>query len=97
MKNKKHIVYCSYDGLLDSLGKSQILPYLEGLNTTHNYKFTVISFEKIHDQNEFKGLKDHLSSKNIDWIPLVYTKNPPILSTIWDIFRLKNNIKDFKK
>ena len=58
MKNKKHIVYCSYDGLLDSLGRSQILPYVEGLNTNSQYQFTIISFEKIHDQNEFKKLKE---------------------------------------
>ena len=98
LKSKKHIVYCSYDGLLDSLGKSQILPYVEGLNTNSQYLFTIISFEKIHDQNEFGKLKNLLSSKHIDWIPLVYTKNPPILSTIWDIFKLNktvlNNLKN---
>ena len=94
LKNQKHIVYCSYDGLLDSLGRSQILPYIEGLNTYSQYLFTIISFEKIHDQIEFKKLKDHLSSKNIDWIPLVYTKKPPILSTIWDIFRLRKTISN---
>ena len=66
-----------YDGLLDSLGRSQILPYVEGLNINSQYLFTIISFEKIHDQNEIKKLKEFLSSKNIDWIPLVYTKKPP--------------------
>ena len=97
LKNQKHIVYCSYDGLLDSLGRSQILPYVEGLNLNSQFKFTIISFEKIHDQNEVGKLKAILYSKNIDWIPLAYTKNPPILSTIWDIFRLQKTItKIFK-
>ena len=97
MNDKKHIVYCSYDGLLDSLGRSQILPYIEGLNTYSQYLFTIISFEKIHDQNEIKKLKEFLSSKNINWVPLVYTKNPPILSTIWDIFRLQKTVSNVLK
>ena len=72
MKSKKHIVYCSYDGLLDSLGRSQILPYVEGLNTNSQYLFTIISFEKSHDNIEFEKLKVFLASKNINWILIVY-------------------------
>ncbi len=97
MKNQKHIVYCSYDGLLDSLGRSQILPYLEGLNKNSKCKFTIISFEKIHDQNEFKKFKEFLTSKDLDWIPLNYTKKPPILSTIWDILKLRIKLKKVLK
>ena len=97
LKNKKQIIYCSYDGLLDSLGRSQILPYLEGLNTNSQHRFTIISFEKTNDQNEFKYLKEFLASKNFDWIPLVYTKKPPIFSTLWDILKLKRNLKKILK
>ena len=92
LKNQKQIVYCSYDGLLDSLGRSQILPYVEGLNTNSQYLFTIISFEKKHDNIEFEKLKEFLASKIITWIPLVYTKKPPIISTIWDILRLRKTI-----
>ena len=92
LKSKKHIVYCSYDGLLDSLGMSQILPYVEGLNTNSQYLFTIISFEKKHDNIEFEKLKEFLASKIITWIPVSYTKKPPILSTIWDVLRLRKTI-----
>ena len=73
------------------------MPYVEGLSTNSQYHFTIISFEKIHHQNKFGKLNAILSSKNIDWIPLVYTKKPPILSTIWDILKLKKTISNTLK
>ena len=97
MKNQKQILYCSYDGLLEPLGGSQIIPYLIGMTNDSDYQITIISFEKIHDQIEFKKIKELLDSKNIDWTPLVYTKKPPILSTIWDIFLLNKTAKEIVK
>ena len=38
-------LYISYDGLLDPLGKSQILPYIKGI-ATHQKQVHIISFEK---------------------------------------------------
>ena len=97
LNSKRHIVYCSYDGLIDPLGSSQILPYLENLNNNSYFHFSIISFEKIQDQIELNKLKELLASNDIDWIPLVYTKNPPVLSTIWDIFRLRKTISKISK
>ena len=97
MNVKKNIVYCTYDGLLDSLGRSQILPYLEGLNKNSHYHLTIISFEKIDNQIELNELKKLLTLKNIHWLTLVYTKKPPILSTLWDILKLKINLKKLLK
>ena len=42
---KKKVFYCSYDGLSDPLGKSQILPYLL-IFKTFIHEIKVISFEK---------------------------------------------------
>ena len=39
------ILYISYDGLTDSLGQSQILPYIIGLSK-QGYRFTIVSAEK---------------------------------------------------
>jgi len=39
------VLYLSYDGMTDSLGKSQVLPYLVGLSTK-GFRITLISFEK---------------------------------------------------
>ena len=77
------ILYLTYDGLSDPLGQSQILPYLVGL-AEKGYEITVISFEK----NELKA-----ESKKLKVIPLKYHKSPPVLSTLYDIYRLRQEIK----
>lgn len=83
---QKHVLYLSYDGMTDSLGQSQVLPYLIEL-TKKGYSFSIISFEKEEKLKQNKSLIESICSQNnIDWFPKKYTKKPPILSTIWDIF-----------
>ena len=96
MKEKK-VVFLSYDGITDPLGQSQILPYLFGISSNKNYKITIVSFEKTrnHFQNKDFIFKK-LEKNNVDWIPLKYTKYPPIFSTIWDIYKLKRAVKKLK-
>ena len=98
---KKHILYISYDGMTDPLGQSQVLPYLIE-NSKANYHFSIISFEKKERFEKNKSTIEQICDKsNISWYPLTYTKHPPILSTIWDMFKMyqlakkintKNNI-----
>ncbi len=75
--------------MTDALGQSQVLPYIQGLSAK-GYRFTLISFEK---KERFLKEKDLIQTicdaSNIDWKPLFYTKRPPILSTVFDVFRLK--------
>lgn len=86
---EKNILYLSYDGMTDPLGQSQVLPYLEGLSK-EGYRFTLISFEKPSEFLKHENTISAICTKsNIDWIPLQYTKQPPILSTIKDIFTLR--------
>ncbi|NNC95599.1 MAG: glycosyltransferase [Chitinophagales bacterium] len=85
----KSILYILYDGLTESLAQSQVLSYLKFL-TTEGFQFTVISCEKqdkYHKSGEDirKVCKEH----SIDWHPLIYHKTPPILSTLFDINRMK--------
>ncbi|MFL2585878.1 MAG: glycosyltransferase [Parvicellaceae bacterium] len=94
MKNTKKIVYLSYDGLSDPLGQSQILPYLCGLSKNKKFKITIVSFEKYFNHKNNKKLVLQITKKNsLQWIPLRYTKSPPILSTIWDIYKLNKTLK----
>ena len=85
--NKK-VLYISYDGMTDPLGQSQVIPYLRGL-ADEGYTITLISFEKKErlDKNHtlISGI---LTEKNITWAPLLYTKKPPIFSTLWDVSKL---------
>ncbi|MCS7188515.1 MAG: glycosyltransferase [Bacteroidia bacterium] len=80
--------YFTYDGLLDPLGQSQILPYLYGLNDTLGISFSVLSFEK---QERWKHagatLREELRRKGIEWIPLSFTRTPPILAKVYDNYR----------
>lgn len=82
------VLYLSYDGLTDPLGQSQILPYLFGLKRK-GYHITIISFEKKEFLNQQEGISRLTNQNKIDWHPLPYSKNPPVVSTLWDICRLR--------
>lgn len=88
MKHKVEVLYLSYDGLTDPLGQSQILPYLCGI-AGNGYSITIISFEK---KGKFQTTRQQILSicntHHISWIPLPYHKTPPIISTVFDLFRL---------
>ena len=83
------VLYISYDGMTDSLGQSQVIPYLIGL-TKKGYSFTLISCEKKEKFTQHKNkIQAILNDNNIIWQPVSYTKKPPILSTIYDINKIK--------
>ena len=83
------VLYISYDGMTDPLGQSQVLPYLSGLSQ-EGYSFHLISFEK---EERFLQHREHIQTicdaAGINWHPLSYTKKPPLLSTIYDVQRMK--------
>lgn len=83
------VLYLSYDGLTDPLGQSQVIPYLQGL-TQQGYSFTIISFEK---PKQFQKGKDQIQSllddSGIYWVPLTYHRSPPVLATLYDVWRMR--------
>jgi glycosyltransferase involved in cell wall biosynthesis len=84
------VLYMSYDGMTDPLGQSQVIPYLQGLSKL-GFHFTLISFEKKERfYKSEKQISALLKQSNIDWVPLTYTKKPPILSTIYDVTRMRS-------
>ncbi len=90
------ILYLTYDGLTDPLGQSQILPYIIGLSK--EYSFYIISFEKKERfQANKKYIEDICRQNNITWLPLSYTKKPPVFSTILDILKLNKAVKKLLK
>ena len=81
------VLYITYDGLLDQLGQSQILPYLYKLSEK-NHHMHIVSFEKsIHTKAEIENLKSDLKSKNINWDFLRFTSNPKLNGKIWDLIK----------
>jgi len=84
----KNILYITYDGLLDPVGRSQVLPYLRGLSKK-GFNISIISFEKkerIKTEKDLNGLKAALERDKILWKPLRYHKFPTVPATVLDIF-----------
>jgi glycosyltransferase involved in cell wall biosynthesis len=97
-KDLINTLYLSYDGLTDPLGQSQVLPYILGVIKNQTYHITIISFEKETNYiTNKKIIENILNASSISWIPLKYSKRPPILSTIWDIYKLNKTIKGLMK
>jgi glycosyltransferase involved in cell wall biosynthesis len=93
----KQVLYLSYDGLTDALGQSQILPYLLGLEKI-GHSFHIISFEKKEAFAQFQAIiEEQIKGKNIRWHPLFYTKKPPVLSTLYDLKRMKKSAFSLQK
>lgn len=85
----KNILFISYDGMTDPLGQSQVIPYLAGL-TKFGYTFTILSCDKpdAYSKNR-KYVEDLLAALPIRWVSIPYHRNPPVLSSIYDLQRLK--------
>ena len=81
------ILYISYDGILEPLGQSQVLSYLEKLSIEN--RIYLISFEKRSDKGNailYNQVRKRISKTNIQWYPLIYHKNPKVFATLWDVF-----------
>ncbi len=79
--------------MTDPLGQSQVIPYLQGLSK-YGYNIYLLSCEK--EQLFFQKketIKKILSESAITWVPLIYTKKPPVISTLIDIIKLKRAAK----
>jgi glycosyltransferase involved in cell wall biosynthesis len=85
------IAYVSYDGALEPLGRSQVVPYVVGLAAA-GLPLTLLSFEKPHDygtRREPSGaartLAAELTAARVRWRPLRYHKRPTLPATLWDV------------
>ncbi len=84
----RSVLFITYDGLLDPLGGSQILPYLYSI-ASHPRRLHIISFEK---PARFKAgaarLRHDLAEHGIRWTPLSFTSRAGKLGKIWDLMRM---------
>lgn len=90
---QKRILFISYDGMTDPLGQSQVIPYLQGLSK-RGFQFYLLSCEKpeAFDRNK-EVVKKMLNGYSIEWHPIQYTKKPPVISTVKDIFHLRKKAR----
>ncbi|MEN9523575.1 MAG: hypothetical protein RL065_1952, partial [Bacteroidota bacterium] len=85
-----HSLYLSYDGLTDPLGQSQVLPYLKELSAK-GATIHIVSFEKPERYEKYKTvIQKIIAENNLNWYPQLYTKRPPVLSTLFDIWKMRN-------
>ncbi len=95
---KHKILYISYDGMTDPLGQSQVLPYLTGLSKK-GYRFHLISFEKAENYTlaNRELIANLCQQAHIQWHPLPYTKKPPVLSTLRDVWRMQKTARQLQQ
>ncbi len=80
------VLYLTYDGVLEPLGQSQVLAYLEPLAKHHEIR--LISFEKpdqLGDIDALAAMKTRLWAAGIHWTPRRYHKRPSATATAYDI------------
>lgn len=80
------ILYISYDGMLEPLGQSQVLSYLERLAEDNDIH--LLSFEKpadLDDRGKLRAVGERISAANIRWTRRRYHKAPSAPATAFDI------------
>ena len=83
---RRTVVFASYNGLLDPLGSSQILPYLERLHP--EWRVHILSFERperLTDSRRVAALEARLNRQEIGWTRLRYHKWPSLAATTYDV------------
>lgn len=80
------ILYITYNGLTEPLGRRQVLPYLLGL-AARGWKHRVLSFEKAEtaDVNAREEIAELLTAAGIEWTALRYHRRPTLLATAFDV------------
>jgi glycosyltransferase involved in cell wall biosynthesis len=86
----RRVLFISYNGMLDPLGQSQVIPYLRALAEVCGVRFTILSFEQgeafTSEGNERRArLRAQLSQAGIDWHALRYHQRPSLPATAYDI------------
>jgi glycosyltransferase involved in cell wall biosynthesis len=85
----RQVLFISYNGMLDPLGQTQVLPYLREL-AKKGVQFTLLSFEKPHAFEpagvaKSESLRGELQTQGIDWHWLRYHRRPSLPATIYDV------------
>ncbi len=85
------VLYISYNGMLDPLGQTQVLPYLRELSQ-RGVEFTLMSFErtaslKTGGSEKCKELHASLAENGIEWDWLRYHQKPSLPATVYDVLQ----------
>ena len=85
----RRVLFVSYNGMLDPLGQSQVIPYLRQL-ATRGINFTLLSFERAaaftrEGVLKCDQLRQQLAQDNIEWHWQRYHQKPSLPATGYDV------------
>jgi glycosyltransferase involved in cell wall biosynthesis len=85
----RRVLFISYNGMLDPLGQSQVIPYLRAL-ASRGVRFTLLSFERSRafmpeGVRQCEQLREELQAQGIEWHWLRYHQRPSVPATIYDV------------
>jgi glycosyltransferase involved in cell wall biosynthesis len=84
-----HLLYVTYDGLLEPLGRSQVVSYLEEA-ARGDLPISVLSFERsedLRDERKRSSLLAELERCGVSWAPLTRRRGPHVPAAIWNLLR----------
>ena len=86
----RSVLFISYNGMLEPLGQTQVLPYLRELSK-RGVTFTLLSFERaqaftVAGRRQCEELKRDLHAEKIDWHWLRYHQRPSLPATMYDVW-----------
>jgi glycosyltransferase involved in cell wall biosynthesis len=83
-----NVLYLTYDGLLDPLGASQILPYVKGIAQSQG-RVVVLSFEKAAKAVAGQEQKaKEVEADGIEWKPIRFTTGYGAAGKLWDLLKM---------
>ena len=85
----RRVLFISYNGMLEPLGQSQVIPYLREL-AKRGVRVTLLSFERAkafepEGKAECEQLRQKLESQGIEWHWLRYHQRPSVPATFYDV------------
>ena len=85
----RRVMFVSYNGMLDPLGQTQVLPYLRQL-AKQGVRFTLLSFERERaftpeGTAKCEELRRELETEGIEWHWLRYHQRPSVPATMYDV------------
>lgn len=88
------LLYLSYDGMTDPLGRSQVLPYLARLAAL-GHRIRLVSLEKPELLRTGGAAVERIcGDAGIGWHPLPYRDRPPILSGWFNVSALRRKAEE---
>jgi glycosyltransferase involved in cell wall biosynthesis len=85
-------LYFTYDGLLDPLGQSQIVPYISAISAA-GHSLTIVSYEKVEcSKEQIKLMERKLQNIGVNWVRLEFKSGK-----FWAIKRLISGVLLIRK